>query len=165
MEIRSEKPGEAAAIRRLVEAAFLGAPHASGGEGALVDALRAAGALSLSLVAEEGGALLGHVGFSPLGFSDGAEGWFALAPLATRADRRGEGIGAALVRAGLARLEAAGAAGCAVLGDPAYYARFGFAADPQMRFPGAPPEAFRRILWRGPAPQGEALHHAAFSGL
>lgn len=72
------------------------------------------------------------------------------------------GIGAALIGAGLERLRSSGASGCVVLGDPAYYARFGFAHDPALTYPEGPAEAFRRIVFTGPAPRGPVRYHAAF---
>ncbi|MBP7001083.1 GNAT family N-acetyltransferase [Amaricoccus sp.] len=160
--LRAEAPADHASIRALTDDAFAGAAHASGTEGAIVDALREAGALALSLVAEEGGAIVGHVAFSPVAIP-GAAGWFGLGPVAVRPDRQGRGIGAALIRDGLARLEAMGAQGCVLLGDPGYYRRFGFAPDPRLRFEGAPPEYFLRLAFPGAAPAaGAVAFHAAF---
>ena len=118
-EIRPETPADFPAIHALVAACF-----PSDSEARLIDALRAAGRLSLSLVAEDAGGLLGHVGFSPM---TGLGGGLGLAPLAVHAGHRRRGVGAALARAGLAACARLGARFVVVLGDPAYYGRFGFA--------------------------------------
>jgi putative acetyltransferase len=93
-------------------------------EADLVDALRAHGKASLSLVAEDGGQILGHVLFSPGRI--GATPVEGLGPVAVRPERQGQGIGSALIRAGLASLRQAGHRIVMVEGNPAYYTRFGF---------------------------------------
>jgi putative acetyltransferase len=122
--IRPEHDGDAAAIRRVHRAAF---PTAA--EARLVDRLRAAGHARVSRVAESDGRVVGHILFSPVtidGSRDGGEG-LGLAPLAVAPPHQRRGIGAALVRDGLAACRHAGRPFVVVLGDPAYYARFGFA--------------------------------------
>lgn len=162
MILRDETPDDAAAIRALTTLAFRDAPHASGTEAAIVDALRAAGALTLSLVATEGGAVVGHVAFSPLVIDSAPQGWFGLGPISVHPGHQGRGIGRALIEAGLARLRAAGAAGCALLGDPALYARCGFRNDPALSYGDVPPPWFQRLVFHGPAPKGQARFHPAF---
>ncbi len=144
-------------------AAFLGAEHASGTEGAIVDALRDSGALTISLVAESDDAIVGHVAFSPITI-DGADiDWFGLGPVAVAPSHQRQSIGARLIEAGLARLREMGAQGCVVLGDPAYYARFGFVSDPALTYPGVPAEYFQRLVMTGPAPAGTVAYHQGFS--
>jgi putative acetyltransferase len=162
MHIRTERPEDANAIHFVTEAAFKEALHASYTEAKIVDALRAAGALSVSLVATEDGAIVGHVAFSPVKISDGARDWFGLGPVSVTPPRQGQGIGQALVREGLRRLEALGAAGCVVLGDPGYYGRFGFAYDPGLTYGDIPPGYFQRLTLTGAAPKGEVAYHAGF---
>ena len=108
MILRDETPADIDAIRALTEEAFRTAPHADGTEHVIVDRLRAAGALTLSLVAEIDGAVAGHVAFSPVTLSDGSAGWYGLGPISVEPARQGEGIGSALVRAGLDRLKGMG---------------------------------------------------------
>lgn len=165
--IRPERSDDAAPIRRLVEVAFAGAPHTSGTEGAIVDALRAAGTLTLSLVAEDrvdggGDAIVGHIAFSPVTIAGTDAGWFGLGPLAVLPGRQGTGVGAALVRDGLARLRETGARGCVVLGDPDYYRRFGFTPDPDLTFAGAPPAYFMRRTFSDDVPTGPVRYADAF---
>lgn len=119
MEIRPEAPADIAAIHDLVAGCF-----PSDAEARLIDALRAAGRLSLSLVAEDAGGILGHVAFSPM---TGLVGGVGLAPLAVHPAHRRRGIGAQLARAGLVACADLGVGWVVVLGDPAYYGRFGFA--------------------------------------
>jgi predicted N-acetyltransferase YhbS len=162
MIIRDETPHDAAAIHAVTEQAFATMPYSDGDEPELVDKLRAAGALTLSLVAEEDGAVLGHIAFSPVRI-DGAGGdWYGLGPVSVRPERQRQGIGAALIRAGLARLEALGAAGCVLLGHRDYYPRFGFAHDPGLTFAGTVNPAFQHLTLRGETPRGEVVYHEAF---
>lgn len=162
MNIRGETPADFDAIRRITEAAFAGAEHSSGTEARIIDALRATGRLSLSLVTEAGGRIAGHVAFSPVTVGGRECGWFGLGPVAVAPEDQGRGIGAALIREGLAQLRARAAAGCVVLGDPGYYRRFGFTPDPNLIFPGVPPEYFLRLVFSGPVPAGEVRYQPAF---
>ncbi len=145
MAVRPERAGDEAAIAALITAAFATAPHRSGTEAAIVAELRRSGRLALSLVATAGAELVGHVAFSPVTISDGSAGWFGLGPLAVAPSWQLQGIGRALVAAGLERLRARQAAGCVVLGDPAYYRRFGFAPDPDLVLPGLPAGYFQAM--------------------
>lgn len=164
MIVRPEREDDIDAIRALTERAFRTAPHADGTEHLIIDRLRAAGALTLSLVAEEGGAVVGHVAFSPVSVSDGSAGWYGLGPISVDPSRQGGGIGGGLVREGLARLEALGAAGCVLLGDPAYYGRFGFVADPKLTLDGVPPEYFMRVAFSPVYGEGTVSYHPGFYG-
>lgn len=122
-QIREPKPGEAGAIARIVEAAFK-----SKDEPRLIGELRTGGQMLLELVAADGGDILGHVAFSRVSASegDGSLRMAALAPLAVRPDLQRRGIGTALVRAGLGALRKSGEDLVFVVGDTAYYPRFGF---------------------------------------
>jgi len=162
-DIRPERSDDAAEIRQIVAAAFADAPHSDGTEGAIVDALRADDALTLSLVAVADGKITGHVAFSPVTIDGSDVGWFGLGPVAASPDRRRQGIGGALVRAGLDRLRDRGAGGCVVLGDPGYYQRFGFAADPQLRYPDAPAPYFMRLAFGPESPAGRVAYHPGFA--
>lgn len=118
--IRPEQPGDSSAIFAVHAASF-----PSDGEARLVDALRVAGRLSVSLVAEVDRAVVGHVAFSPVTTASGAVG-AGLAPVAVAGPQRRQGIAADLIRAGLEACRAAGFGWAVVLGKPTYYARFGF---------------------------------------
>lgn len=162
--IRPESPSDVAAIHALTAAAFMDAPHADHTEPFIVDALRKAGALTISLVAEvAGAAIAGHVAVSPVSISDGSAGWYGLGPISVRPDLQRRGIGTLLMRAALSRLRESGAAGCVVLGDPAYYARFGFRPVPGLVLPDVPPEYFQAIAFGPSFPGGVVRYHDAFS--
>ncbi|MBO9498155.1 MAG: N-acetyltransferase [Novosphingobium sp.] len=162
--IRAERADDTVAIAALVALAFKGARHSDGSEPQIVERLRRAGALTVSLVAEEGWDILGHVAFSPVTIADGTEGWFGLGPVAVTPGRQREGIGAALVEAGLQRLHDNGASGCVVLGDPGYYQRFGFTHDARLAYPGPPADYFQCLKFDGPAPSGTVRYHPSFGG-
>lgn len=165
MKIRDETTEDRDAIGEIHAAAFRNAAHSNQREGELVDALRAAGALTISLVAEEEGRVVGHIAFSPVTIHGREEGWYGLGPVAVLPERQGRGLGRALIEAGLERIRALGAAGCVLLGEPEFYRRFGFRADPRLRLSGVPPEYFMALAW-APAdaamPEGEVRYHAAF---
>lgn len=163
--IRPEHPEDASVIRRLTTAAFAVAEHSSGTEAAIVDALRAAGALSISLVATVQDDVVGHVAFSPVTLDGKNLGWYGLGPVAVRPDLHGHGIGAALIRAGLQHLKALGARGCVVLGDPAYYPRFGFRQNPAVRYEGVPPEYFMALSLDAAQAAGKVAYHPGFSAV
>jgi putative acetyltransferase len=121
ISIRPETAADSAGIRAVLEAAFPTPVEAQ-----LVDRLRAAGKALVSLVAEEGGRVVGHVLFSPVTVESGAEGGVGLAPLAVLPAYQRRGIGAALVTEGLRLCRDLGHAFVVLLGSPAYYGRFGF---------------------------------------
>ena len=162
MEIRPERPADAVAIGHVTTAAFETAPHSSGTEARIVDGLRAAGALTVSLVAVEKGDVVGHVACSPVTIA-GAEGaWYGLGPVSVRPDLQGRGVGRSLIRAGLEQLRALQAAGCVVLGEPGYYGRFGFGSDPALTWGGEPSPYFQRLVLAGPPASGDVAYHPAF---
>jgi len=161
MHIRDERPGDVQAIHTLTQAAFTNAPHAGGNEAQIVDTLRHTGALTLSLLAEEEGLIVGHVAFSPVTIPD-VEGWFGLGPISVLPDRQRQGIGSALIGEGLSRLRQCGASGCLLLGDPAYYSRFGFTSDPRLTYLGYQTPNLQRLVLNGQPPVGAVVYHAAF---
>lgn len=163
MNIRPELATDAKTISALLKRAFSGHAHSSGTESAIVAALRAQSALSVSLVAEVKGRIVGHVAFSPVTVGDGAPHWYGLGPLAVEPRYQRLGIGSSLVQAGLGQLRQRSAAGCVVLGDPAFYGRFGFLAHSGITYPGPPPEYFMALVLSGPMALGEVRYHDAFS--
>lgn len=159
--VRPAHPGEAAEIAALIDEAFRDTAHACGFEGEVFLALRRADALVVSLVAEVDGVLVGQVAASPLSL-DGAPGWAGIGPLAVRPGTRGHGVGTRLMAACLAALEEAGFKGAVLVGDPAYYGRFGFSARPGLIFPGAPAENVLGLAFGPEEPRGVAAFHPAF---
>ena len=162
MEIRAEVPSDIASIRAVTAAAFANVPFSDQREPAIVDALRRAGGLSVFLVATENGEIVGHVAFSPVLIDGAAGGWYGLGPVSVRPDRQRQGVGKELITRGLEELRNRGAGGCVVFGEPAYYGRFGFVCDPELRFAGAPPGYFQRLAFKGSPPKGEVTYHPAF---
>jgi putative acetyltransferase len=131
-------------------------------EAQIVNALRTAGMLTLSLVAERDGAACGHIAFSPVTVGSEMNGWYGLGPVAVLPEKQGDGMGSALIREGLARITVTGARGCVLLGYPPYYARFGFELDERLTYFGRPNPALQRIVFTGSAPQGDVVYHPAF---
>lgn len=160
--IRPESPGDVATIYALTAAAFLNAPHTSHTEHLIVDALRAAEQLTLSLVDERKGTLVGHVAVSPVVVSDGSPAWFGLGPLSVLPGHQGLGVGSGLMRSALQHLRELDAAGCVLVGEPAFYGRFGFRTEPGLVLPGVPAEYFQAIAFGATVPRGEVTYHEAF---
>ncbi|GEO83315.1 MULTISPECIES: GNAT family N-acetyltransferase [Alphaproteobacteria] len=164
MIIRPEAPGDEAAIGAITATAFTGHPHSEGSEPRIIERLRKAGALTLSLVAEDDGRIVGHVAFSPVTLSGGETGWYGVGPISVEPGRQRQGIGSALMRKGLEWLKAHGANGCALVGDPGYYQRFGFRAMPELRTADVPPEFFLVLPLRSEVPLGIVAFHPVFFG-
>ncbi len=162
VHVRTEAPADVAAIRSVTEDAFREHPHSRQTEAQIVDALRRAGALSLSLVAYRGGRVVGHAAFAPISITGGATGWHSMGPLSVAPDAQGAGVGTALVWHGLRTLRQLGAAGCVVLGEPAYHGRFGFRSTPALRLEGAPPGCFLVRPFQRLIPMGTVRFHQAF---
>ena len=165
LTIRNEQPGDIPAIHALTRAAFAKAVHSDGNEQDIVDALRADGDLTLSLVATNmDEAIIGHIAFSPIAISDGTQNWYGIGPVSVIPTRQRTGIGSELATAGIERMMAMGAQGLVLLGDPGYYERFGFHPDPELTLPNVPPEYFQvRMIGEGPRPKGTVSYVRAFS--
>jgi predicted N-acetyltransferase YhbS len=163
MHIRKEQPNDIDTIYRLTETAFLSESHSSHTEQYIVNALRATGQLTLSLVAEENDIILGHVALSPVTISSGAAGWYGLGPVSVWPDRQQQGIGSELIEAALAELRQLDAVGCVVLGNPGYYGRFGFNAHADLVLPGVPAEYFQILPFGSELPGGIVSYSEAFA--
>jgi putative acetyltransferase len=159
---RDERPSDEAAIDRVTALAFKGHAFSSGTESRIVSGLRNADALAVSLVAEVGGEVVGHIAFSPVTIDGQESGFAGLGPLSVRPDMQGRGIGSILVRDGLSQVKWLGAEGCVLLGDPRYYMRFGFRPVPGLVLADAPPEHFLALSFNGTFPAGEVGYHPAF---
>jgi putative acetyltransferase len=134
MAMRCERPSDGEALAARISLAFAAAENRDGTEAAIVDRRRDAGVLTLSLVTEDIGVPVGHITFSPVKIDGQHLGWFGLRPVPVQPDRQNSGIGSALIRDGLQRLAAVGAAGRVLVREPAHYGRFGFAADDGLRY-------------------------------
>lgn len=160
--IRDERAGDVEAIGAVTAAAFADCPHGNHTEPFIVAALRRAGALAVSLVAEEDGRVVGHVAFSPVTI-DGEEcGWYGLGPVSVLPGHQRRGIGSALIREGLERLKAAGGKGCVLVGEPGYYRRFGFRNLPGLVLEGVPAEVFMGLAFGEEEASGTVVFHEGF---
>ena len=140
MILRKETVEDIEAIKEVTIAAFKNHPISNQTEHFIIKALRASGALMISLVAEMDGQVVGHIAFSPVTVSDGATGWYGLGPVSVLPDYQNQGIGKALINEGLSLLKHIGGQGCALVGDPNYYKRFGFKNYPELVHEGVPQE-------------------------
>lgn len=134
--IRSGKPDDAPELERLYRAAFPEEDLVP-----LLEAMRAAKARPIMLIAERDLAIMGHIALTPC--RAGASIVALLGPLAIHPDHQRQGLGTALIREGLSRLQSKGIDVVLVLGDPAYYHRHGFAQEAGITPPYTLPEEWR----------------------
>lgn len=160
--IRPETSTDIDAITGVTEAAFETLEISGHTEQFIVEALRAAGALAVSLVAELDGRVVGHIAFSPVNISDGTPGWYGLGPVSVLPEHQRQGIGKALIEAGLTRLKELGAHGCCLVGHPEYYVKFGFRNEPCLGVDDVPPEFFFALSVDGHMPRGTVAFHEGF---
>lgn len=164
MIIRSEVISDIEAIYRVAMAAsFRNHPISNHTEQFIVNALRDAGVLTISLVAEIDKRIVGHIAFSPVTISDGSQDWYGIGPLSVLPWYQRRGVGKSLVNEGLYLLKARGGRGCVLVGDVGYYHRFGFKNIPGLVHEGIPQEVFLALSFDGKMPQGTATFHGGFS--
>ena len=161
--IRNENLADHAVISDVIEQAFNDQQYSSHTEQFIVNALRDAQQLTISLVAVLNQEIVGHIAISPVSISSGIEGWFGLGPIAVSPKWQQHGVGSALMQAALKQLKAIAAAGCVVLGDPRFYAKFGFQPINSLVLEDVPAEYFQALSFDGKFPQGMVTYHAAFS--
>lgn len=187
MRIRNEIPADISAISTIHYQAFKDHPqHAPGsepGEPEIVVRLRAAGALSLSLVVEsdalendeliysneliEGGEKAGpvaHIALSPAQVGEAAQGWYLLGPVGVLPRLQGRGIGSALVREALEQMREQGAQGVVLVGDSRFYGRFGFVHPEGLIYEGVPACYVLALAFGQEAPVGKITAHPSFGG-
>ncbi len=150
------------AITEVTVAAFKTLEISNHTEQFIIEALRVAKALTVSLVAEVDGRVIGHIAFSPLTISDGARNWYGLGPVSVLPEYQRQGIGKALIREGLSRLKDMNAQGCCLVGHPDYYRKFGFKNMPGLVHEGVPQEVFFALSFDGHTPQGTVAFHVGF---
>ena len=160
--IRSETDADVSAITEVTVAAFKALEISSHKEQFIIEALRAAKALTVSLVAEVEGRVIGHIAFSPVTISDGTRNWYGLGPVSVLPAYQRQGIGKALIREGLSRLKERNAQGCCLVGHPGYYGQVGFQNVSGLGHEGVPEEAFFALSFDGRIPQGRVVFHEAF---
>ncbi|HEX6266809.1 MAG TPA: N-acetyltransferase [Burkholderiales bacterium] len=160
--IRSETDADVGAITQVTVAAFKTLEISNHTEQFIISALRAAKALTVSLVAEVDGRVIGHIAFSPVAISDGTRNWYGLGPASVLPEYQRQGIGKDLIQEGLSRLKNMNAQGCCLVGHPDYYEKFGFKNMPGLVLEGVPQEFFFALSFDGHTPQGTVTFHDAF---
>jgi putative acetyltransferase len=161
--IRNERDADLEAITEVTKAAFKTLAVSNQTEHFIINALRNAGTLTISLVAEIDGKVIGHIAFSPIEVSGGAGGWYGLGPVSVLPVYQKQGIGKALINKGLSLLKEMKAQGCVLVGDPEYYQRFGFKNFPELVHEGIPQEVFLALPFNENIPEGTAVFHEAFN--
>jgi putative acetyltransferase len=159
VKLRSETDADVTAITEVTVAAFKTLEISNHTEQFIITALRAAKALTVSLVAEAGGCVIGHIAFSPVTISDGTRNWYGLGPVSVLPEYQRQGIGKALVQEGLSRLTEMNAQGCCLVGHPDYYRKFGFKNMPELVLEGVPQEFFFALSFDGHFPHGTVTFH------
>ena len=162
MILREEKTADIDAISEVTIAAFKNLPVSNQTEQFIIKALRSANALTISLVAEIDDRVVGHIAFSPVVISDGTKDWYGLGPISVLPEYQKQGIGKSLVNRGLSLLREMGGQGCALVGDPNYYKRFGFKNYPELVHEGIPQEVFLALPLNEKVPQGTVEFHESF---
>lgn len=161
--IRNETNADVAAITYVTISAFRALEISNHTEQFVISALRAAKALSVSLVAELNGQIIGHIAFSPISISDGTQNWFGLGPVSVLPEYQRQGIGKALITEGLSRLKSLGAKGCCLVGHPNYYRKFGFQNTESLTLSEVPPEVFFALSFDGNMPTGTVTFHEGYA--
>ena len=162
MILRKETVADIEAITEITIAAFKNHPISNHTEQFIINALRDADALTLSLVAEIEGRVVGHIAFSPVIISDGTKGWYGLCPVSVLPEYQKQVIGKSLINEGLSLLKELGGQGCALVGDPNYYKRFGFKNFPELVHKGIPQEVFLVLPFTEKIPKGIVVFHEGF---
>ena len=160
--IRNETRDDICAITEVTIAAFKTLEISNHTEHFIIEALRAANALTVSLVAEMDGRVIGHIAFSPVTISDGTANWYGLGPVSVLPEHQRKGIGKALIREELSRLKEMNAHGCCLVGHPDYYRQFGFKNVSGLGHEGVPAEVFFALSFDGHTPQGTVAFHEGF---
>ena len=162
MIIRKECISDINSISDVTIAAFKTLAISQNTEQFIINALRSANALTISLVAEIENEIVGHIAFSPVTISDGSLDWHGLGPISVLPRLHKQGIGKSLVYEGLLLLRNIGSKGCVLVGDPNYYKRFGFKNHPKLIHEGIPQEVFLVLPFNEEVPEGTVEFHKAF---
>ena len=160
--IRTETSADVDAITDVTIAAFDTLEISNHTEQFIIESLRAAKALTISLIAELDDMVIGHIAFSPVTISCGTPGWYGLGPVSVLPEYQRQGIGKALIQEGLSRLRDMNAEGCCLVGHPEYYRQFGFNNTQELVLENVPPEVFFVLSFDGHTPQGTVTFHDGF---
>ena len=161
--IRNENESDIDAISEITKAAFENLSISNHTEQFIINALRNAKTLTISLVAEAAKKVVGHIAFSPVTISDGSLDWYGLGPISVLPELQKQGIGKSLIREGLSLLKALGAKGCVLVGDPVYYERFGFRNPTDLVIDGVPQQYFLALPFEVSKTSGTVVFHEGFS--
>jgi putative acetyltransferase len=137
-------------------------PFSDGSEPAIIERLRTNGQMTLALVAECDGKVVGQINFSPVTLSHRQGQWIGLGPVAVQPNLQGMGIGGQLIRAGLAQIKAKGADGCVLIGNPEIYSRFGFRNRDGLTYGSLAQEKVQYLAFKDEVPKGEIIFASAF---
>ena len=162
MIIRRETDNDIEAITQVTKAAFDTLEISGHTEQFIIHALRKAGALKISLVAEIEGEVVGHLALSPVTISDNSTGWYGLGPISVLPKLHRQGIGKMLIHEGLSQLKLMDAKGCILVGDPGYYERFGFKSFSDLCVDGVPQQYVLALPLTEGCPNGTVMFHDAF---
>lgn len=163
MIVRPETTEDINAIEQITREAFKGKSYSDGTEHLIVNRLREARALFLSLAAEIDRQIVGHVAFSAVTINNAYIGWYGLGPISVQPKFQRQGFGSRLIRDGLAQIRERRAKGCVLEGDPNYYKRFGFKTYPHLVYEKAPaPQYFMALPFYEDVPTGKVEFHPAF---
>jgi putative acetyltransferase len=161
--IRKEIKSDIKAISEITKAAFDTLPISNHTEQFIVDALRDANVLAVSLVAVSGKQVVGHIAFSPVTISDGSPGWYGLGPISVLPELHRQGIGKSMMQEGLSRLKSLGAKGCILVGDPGFYERFGFRSPKDLVIEGVPQQFVLALPLEDSRASGNVVFREAFA--
>jgi len=161
--IRNENELDFEAISEVTKEAFQSLAISNHTEQFIINALRKANALTISLVAEMEKKVVGHIAFSPVTISDGNPDWYGLGPISVLPELQKQGIGKSLMREGLSLLRSLGAKGCVLVGDPGYYERFGFKSLPGLLVDGVPPQYVLALPFETSKVHGAVMFHEGFN--
>ena len=161
--IRNETEEDIDAITGVTIEAFKTLKISNQTEQFIIEELRKAKALTLSLVADMDGKVIGHIAFSPVTISDGTPNWYGLGPVSVLPEYQRKGIGKTLIEEGLSRLKDMNARGCCLVGHPEYYRKFGFDNVSGLEIKGVPQEVFFALSFDGHMPQGTVTFHKGFN--
>jgi putative acetyltransferase len=161
--IRNEIESDIEAIGEITKTAFANLPISNHTEQFIINALRDANALTISLVAEADNKVVGHIAFSPVTISDGSSDWYGLGPISVSPEFQKQDVGRALVHEGLSLVKSLGARGCVLVGDRDYYERFGFRNCPDLVIDGVPQEHLLALPFEESKASGTVVFHDGFA--
>jgi putative acetyltransferase len=162
MIIRPAKKKDELSITKVTIEAFKNLPVSNQTEHFIINALRLADVLTISLVAEMDNKIVGHIAFSPVEISDKTQDWYGLGPVSVLPEYQGNGIGTKLINKGLDLLKEKNGNGCVLVGNPNYYRRFGFKNYNELIHEGIPQKFFVALPFKNFIPRGTVKFHDGF---